>query len=155
MSPAIEQAMSVAVSEAAHAVAACDAGGERVLEAALEGEVAAALEIPFPGCVRLEGRKRNYPIPGYEPRPGGVDVVTYHEPAAIKRRSLTECKWSIDGDNVFETLYDLFKMAAGLRIPGVERTLLVVGAPVRLWSRPTACAELFPARVGEQFGPTG
>jgi hypothetical protein len=50
-------------------------------------------------------------------------------------------------DDVEHTLWDLFKLAAGLRMPGVEAAYMVLARPARRL-RERDCAALFEARQG-------
>ena len=123
-------------------MASRNAKGERVLEHHLDQELQLASTPRWTrGPVQLEGRKRNYPFEGWDPLPGGPDLVFYD---ADDRVLLIENKWSLDGDNVQEVANDLFKLTAAFSWDRFVAGYLVVGAPTRLWDRPTTCADWFP-----------
>jgi hypothetical protein len=58
-------------------------------------------------------------------------------------RHVAELKWCQAGDDkVYEAIWDLFKMALALRLPGMRTAHLITGAPVEMWPR-AFCADLF------------
>jgi hypothetical protein len=75
---------------------------------------------------------RTISIPGW-PSLGrsGVDLAVK---APDGYPGLLEAKWCHSGnDKMYEGIWDLFKMALGLRRPDTEGTFLVTGAPTAMW----------------------
>lgn len=52
-----------------------------------------------------------------------------------------ECKWCRE-DKIYETLWDLLKLAVALARTHAEHAYLIVGAPAEPWGRGGLCAEL-------------
>jgi hypothetical protein len=143
---AIDQLVGVAVDAAAKRMAERSATGERLLEAALDHELVAALEPRWPfGAVHEEGRRRQYRLAGWDPLPGGPDIALYEDETTV---AIVEDKWSTDGDNLYELIHDLFKLTGAYGQRRFVAGYLVAGAPMLLWDRPTRCADWFSAEVG-------
>lgn len=90
---------------------------------------------------------RVIPIPGW-PSLGrsGVDLAI--DSGADRYPALVEAKWCHLGkDKLYEAIWDVFKMALGLRRADTRETFLVTGAPVSIW-RNGFCADLLE---GGQF----
>jgi hypothetical protein len=84
---------------------------------------------------------------GWSPSPGGPDVSLYLAGAA-RPHAIIECKWSLDGDNLYEFLNDALKLTAAYKWPGFAAGYLLAGAPAALWATPTVCADWFPEAPG-------
>jgi hypothetical protein len=70
-----------------------------------------------------------------------IDVVAAGWPGPA--RHVAELKWCRAGDDkVYEAIWDLFKMALALRVPGIRTAHLITGAPVEMWPR-AFCTDLF------------
>ncbi len=138
-----DRVVAETLDETAARLAGRNARGERVLERDLDHELrTAGVSRWTRGQVELEGGRRDYPFPGWRPFPGGPDIVFYD---VDDRVLILENKWSLDGDNLFEVANDLFKLTAAYTWKRFVGGYLVVGAPTRLWVRPTTCADWFPA----------
>lgn len=130
-----------------------DAAGERLLEPPSKASSSPRWKFRCPSASVLKGESANIRLRVLTHCPVLPDVVTTTSRRAHETRSRgmqVVNRWR----RHFEMLYDLLKMIVGLAMPEVEATFLVVGAPVKLWSKPAACAEFFPDRVGEQFSPS-
>lgn len=77
----------------------------------------------------------------WDPVPGGIDLYLYADDRA-SARMVAELKV----DAVDQTLWDLYKMIAALRLPTVEAAYLVVAANEKQWSKRGNCSELFSGR---------
>jgi|tagenome__1003787_1003787.scaffolds.fasta_scaffold20937900_1 hypothetical protein len=89
------------------------------------------------------------PIPGW-PSLGrsGVDVAVLSGPSRYS--AIFEAKWCHSGkDKIYEAIWDLFKMALGLRRPDTHASFLVTGAPSSMW-RTGFCTDLLE---GGEFHP--
>jgi hypothetical protein len=149
-----DRVLAGALSETAARVERRNATDERVLENDLDNELLTAGKSRWTrGAVETEGRKRNYPFKGWDPLPGGPDVVFYEGDARVL---IVENKWSLDGDNIFEVANDLFKLTAAYSWDRFVGGYLVVGAPTRLWARPATCADWLPlADESRSLEPVG
>jgi hypothetical protein len=97
------------------------------LEAQTRARVTVGTVVPIPGWPSL-GRS-------------GVDVAVMT--GAARYPVLLEAKWCHSGrDKIYEAIWDLFKVALGLRRPETHASFLVTGAPSAMW--PTGfCRDLF------------
>jgi hypothetical protein len=78
----------------------------------------------------------------------GVDLAVVS--GRMSYPALLEAKWCHSGrDKIYEGIWDLFKMALGLRRSDTHETFLVTGAPAQIW-RNGFCADLF---AGGEFTP--
>jgi hypothetical protein len=60
------------------------------------------------------------------------------------RRAPIRRKWA-DG-NLYECMWDIFKLGSAVSIPRVDAAVAVYGAPAKHWLRPQSCAQLFEDR---------
>jgi hypothetical protein len=98
-----------------------------------------ALQMQLGPCVLPEGAK-GFTLPDWSGRILGPDVVIAHmdRPGYF---GFAECKWCRE-DTIFETFWDLFKLATALRRTQADRAYLVVGAQAEPWARGGLCADL-------------
>jgi hypothetical protein len=87
--------------------------------------------------VLTEARLR---LPGWTTNLGGFDLAIVVENSLV----LGETKWA-DG-NLYECMWDLFKLGSARSLDRVEATIAVYGAPVKHWQRAEGCARLFEDR---------
>jgi hypothetical protein len=71
---------------------------------------------------------------------GGFDLAIVVDDALV----VAETKWA-DG-NLYESMWDIFKLASALSIPRVDAAVAIYGAPTKRWARPDSCARLFEDR---------
>lgn len=110
---------------------------ETYLEAALMDAITAAAPM---AVAEATGRKRIH-VPNWDRKLGGFDLRV--RLAGPTDEALIETKV----DDVEDTLWDLFKLASGLTLPGVEAGYLVVARQAQCWENGD-CAELFAEREG-------
>jgi hypothetical protein len=107
---------------------------ERALIAALREHVGPNLSM---------GARRRFPIPGWDPQPGAVDLFVLDHAGSLS--IVAELKV----DDIEDTIWDLFKMAALTRSGAPPFAYLVVAARAARWGKPGVdCAPLFPAEHG-------
>jgi hypothetical protein len=72
-----------------------------------------------------------------------MDFVVEWPRGSRRFRHVGELKWcQLGDDKVYETIWDLFKLALMTRIPGVRTAHLITGAPNAMW--PSAlCVDIF------------
>lgn len=89
------------------------------------------------------GARRRFPVPGWDPQPGGVDLFVLDQAGSLS--IVAELKV----DDIEDTLWDLFKMAALTESGSPPLAYLVVAARVARWRKPGVdCAPLFPSENG-------
>jgi len=84
--------------------------------------------------------ERRWPIPDWDPQPGNIDVWTTDGHGRPRTAIETKLK---DGNDVYESLWDLIKLVCLGTLGHVEDTYLVVGTTIRNWEKPVAFAEFF------------
>jgi hypothetical protein len=86
-----------------------------------------------------EGAKR-FTLADWTGRLFGPDVVVAYadRPGYL---GFAECKWCRE-DKIFETLWDMLKLAGALRRTHAEHAYLIVGAPAEPWGRGGLGADL-------------
>jgi hypothetical protein len=79
-------------------------------------------------------------VPGWTTKLGGFDL------GIVARDSLVlgETKWA-DG-NLYECMWDLFKLGSALAIDRVDAGVAIYGSPAEHWTRAEGCARLFEDR---------
>jgi hypothetical protein len=92
---------------------------------------------------RCIGARRQFPIPGWDPQPGGVNLFVLDDAGSLS--IVAELKV----DDIEDTLWDLFKMAALTESGARPSAYLVVAARAARWRKPSVdCAPLFPSENG-------
>lgn len=109
---------------------------ESYLEAALIGAIA---EVAPAVTAKATGRKR-IQIPNWDRKLGGFDLRVRQDGGA-GAEAVIETKV----DDVEHTLWDLFKLTAGLSMPGVEAGYLILARPAHRWQA-GECSALFEER---------
>jgi hypothetical protein len=89
-----------------------------------------ALQMQLGPIVLPEGAKR-FKLTDWSGRVMGPDVVIAH-PDRSGYLGFAECKWCRE-DKIYETLWDLLKLAGGLRRTHADHAYLIVGAPAEPW----------------------
>jgi hypothetical protein len=89
------------------------------------------------GNARVE---RRWDVPHWSPQPGNIDVWTSDWRGRPKVLIETKLK---DGNDIYESLWDLIKLLCLDTLDHVEATYLVVGTTVRNWEKPVAFADVF------------
>jgi len=84
--------------------------------------------------------ERRLEVPGWDPKPGNVDLFTTDWWGRPKLVVETKHK---DGNQIYECLWDMAKVLSLDTETSVEGAYLVTGTTVRNWTRPVPCAELF------------
>lgn len=114
-------------------------GAVHVSEADQRRALRRALQMQL-GPVALPEGAKGFKLTDWPGRVFGPDVVIAHadQPGYL---GFAECKWCRE-DKIFETLWDLPKLAVALRHAHAEHGYLVVGAPADPWGRGGLCAEL-------------
>lgn len=79
-------------------------------------------------------------VPGWTKTLGGFDIAMVADDSLV----VAETKWA-DG-NIYESLWDIFKLASALAIDRVDAAVAIYGAPAKHWERPDSCARLFEDR---------
>jgi hypothetical protein len=130
--------LACVVPEAAAAIEkrVTDRSGSTAREEDLRGGIADALR----SRGELVMTEPKLAVPGWTANLGGFDLAIVAENALV----VGETKWA-DG-NLYECMWDIFKLAASLQIPRVEAAVAIYGAPTKHWARPESCARLFEDR---------
>jgi hypothetical protein len=84
------------------------------------------------------GVRRSFPIPEWDPQPGGVDLFMTASGRLIAAMELKV-------EKVDEALWDIYKMVSLRTRPGVQATYVVIAASVAKWRSGTECTWLFDA----------
>ncbi len=84
--------------------------------------------------------ERRWAVPDWDPQPGNIDVWTTDWRGRPRVAIETKLK---DGNDVYESLWDLIKLLSLATLEHVEATYLVVGTTIRNWEKPVAFAEFF------------
>jgi hypothetical protein len=79
-------------------------------------------------------------VPGWTTNLGGFDLAAVVDNSLV----LDETKWA-DG-NLYECMWDLFKLGSALSLDRVAAGLAVYGAPAKHWQQTEGCARLFEDR---------
>jgi hypothetical protein len=103
----------------------------------LEPEFEKALEELFPG---LAEKDRKVAVPTW-PRAGRVDAIVRAAEARHGLKLAVELKWAASGQ-IYEGIWDLFKMALVACRDDVEWACLATGAPLTAWAT-DPCRDLF------------
>ena len=111
-------------------------GGSHAREEDLRGAVAAALR----GRGELVLTEAKLPVPGWTETLGGFDLAIVVDDSLV----VAETKWA-DG-NLYESMWDIFKLASALAITRVDAAVAIYGAPAKHWERADSCARLFEDR---------
>jgi len=110
--------------------------GSHALEEDLRGGIAEALR----DRGELVMTEAKLAVPGWPVNLGGFDLAVVTENTLV----VGETKWA-DG-NLYESMWDIFKLASAAQIPRVSASVAIYGAPKKHWSRPDTCARLFEDR---------
>lgn len=86
------------------------------------------------------------PLPDWNPLPGGIDVAISNSVPRVGNTPVVGIE--LKCHKLDETLWDIFKMSALRRLPGVEAAYVVVAAPTHKFESAYAAAELFNTPVG-------
>jgi hypothetical protein len=87
--------------------------------------------------------ERRFPISGWDPQPGGVDLFALNHAGSLS--IVAELKV----DDIEDTLWDLFKVAALTESGAPPFAYLVVAARAARWRKPGVdCAPLFSSDCG-------
>jgi hypothetical protein len=89
--------------------------------------------------------ERKLDIPFWDPQPGAVDLWTADwrgRPSMVAELKLK------DGNDIYESIWDLIKVLSLETLGHVEAGYLVVGSTVRAWERPVVFSEFF---ANQQF----
>lgn len=149
-----------AVGGAASTLARLDREGHAISEKRLvEALVGELNRLGYPVSTGI-----HLPVPDWDPKPGGTDVVVGDRGGPI---ALAELKASRAGRQpaIYEALWDVYKLAAQVGrsarrdpiLSSVEAAFLVTTAPMDQWegqprtSWHLEARELFPARFGDKF----
>lgn len=92
------------------------------------------------GPVVLPEGAKGFKLADWSGRVLGPDVVIARAGQA-GYLGFAECKWCRE-DKIYETLWDLLKLAVALARTHAEHAYLIVGAPAEPWGRGGLCAEL-------------
>jgi hypothetical protein len=79
-------------------------------------------------------------VPGWTTNLGGFDLAIVVDNSV----GLGETKWA-DG-NLYECMWDLFKLGSALSLDRVDAGVAVYGAPAKHWQQAEGCARLFEDR---------
>jgi hypothetical protein len=79
-------------------------------------------------------------VPGWTQSLGGFDLAIVADDSLV----VAETKWA-DG-NLYECMWDIFKLGSALAIARVDAAVAIYGAPAKHWERPDSCARLFEDR---------
>jgi hypothetical protein len=79
-------------------------------------------------------------VPGWTTNLGGFDLAMVVDNSLV----LGETKWA-DG-NLYECMWDLFKLGSAVSLDRVDAGVAVYGAPANHWQRAEGCARLFEDR---------
>jgi hypothetical protein len=123
-------------------------GAAHVSEADQRRAVRRALQMQLGPVVLPEGAK-GFKLTDWPGRVFGPDVVIGHADRA-GYLGFAECKWC-RADKIYETLWDLLKLALALRRTHADHAYLIVGAPAEPWGHGGLGADLiadgtWPAR---------
>jgi hypothetical protein len=117
---------------------------ERVLQRkgphAKEEDLRAGIADPLRVRRELVLTEARLAVPGWTSNLGGFDLAVVVENSLV----LGETKWA-DG-NLYECMWDIFKLASALAIPRVDAAVAIYGAPAKQWQKPQTCAQLFEDR---------
>jgi hypothetical protein len=80
------------------------------------------------------------PVPGWTHNLGGFDLGVVIDNSLV----LGETKWA-DG-NLYECMWDLFKLGSALGLERVDAGVAVYGAPAKQWQKTEGCGRLFEDR---------
>ena len=105
-----------------------EVGVLHVAESDLRRALRHGLQAQFGAVVKPE---RPFVLQNWKPRLGPFDVAVLHADL-MKPRLLTEAKWCREA-KLFESLWDLLKLALAVRELGAEGAYLVVGASTSSW----------------------
>jgi hypothetical protein len=128
----LQEAVGVATAGISDVIAARK--GSHGLEEDLRGGIVAALRARDE-LVVTEGKLA---VEGWSARLGGFDFSLVGGNGSL---ALGETKWA-DG-NLYECLWDIFKLASASTMSRISGAFAVYGAPVKHWEKPVPCAELF------------
>jgi len=100
-----------------------------------------------PGCVWWRGHREERPfsIPDWDPLPGAIDLRVIDENGAT-----TVCV-ELKVTKTDETIWDMLKLLAALRVPGVRSAYVVVASKDDPWGSGREAAELFPSEAGSRL----
>jgi len=118
-----------------------DSAGHAVRERHLAHAVAAHLD-----DATVE---RRLEVPGWDPKPGNVDLFTTDWRG--RPRLVVETKHK-EGNQIYECLWDMAKVLSLATEASVEGAYLVTGTTARNWALPVPCAELFETGRHELVG---
>lgn len=130
----LSSAIPAAVSRIEERVAARAASHAR--EEDLRGGIADELRTRAE-LVLTEAKLR---VPGWTTNLGGFDLAIVVDNSLV----LGETKWA-DG-NLYECMWDLFKLRSAVSLDRVDAGVAVYGAPAKHWQRAEGCAWLFEDR---------
>jgi hypothetical protein len=127
----------LATATAAHVAPSGKGGGLRELD--VEAAVLSAAREVMPEWLPVA--RRRIPVPGWQPQPGGLDLLLT-SPAGS--RLLFELKVN----HVDQALWDLVKLLSLMEATPAGRGYLAVAAPSRTWERAGDCIGLFMPSAG-------
>ena len=127
------------VSGAAAETVAPHAEDKSFLEKRLAAAFSDALESELAPTFRvsLSSKVAGFELPNWDPVPGWFDVAGLNESEQVV--AVAELKL----DDVDQTLWDIFKVAAALEIPSVEAGYVIACAPPSRWASNAEVVELF------------
>jgi hypothetical protein len=128
----MDELVSEAVTEAANKIVL--AAGESFHERTLESAVLAAIQKRMGTAVA--GVRKTFQIPQWQPQPGGVDVFVTQDDAIIAALELKI-------DDVDQSLWDIYKMAALASSPTLKGCYVAVAAKRARWASGKYCTKLF------------
>lgn len=118
-----------------------DRAGEKVRERNL----ADALQAAIPGSEA----ERKLPIPGWDPQPGNVDLFRRDDAGNVQWAAEVKLK---DGNDLYECIWDMVKLAWFATTPGVEDVFVIAGTTERWWQQPFDAAGLFEEGTHDLVG---
>ena len=130
----------------AAAVAAPAPSDKSFLEKRLAAALGDALEAELaPLRVSLNKKLPDFELPNWDPQPGWLDVSVVDE----SERLLVVAEIKLD--DVDQTLWDIFKVAAALDLPSVQAAYVIVAAPLSTWRTASEVVELFSAEAEKEW----
>jgi hypothetical protein len=117
-----------------------EVGPEHVAESNLRRAMRRALQMQLGPVVVPEGGS-HFKLDAWPGRLGDADLAVFGG-NDVADRAYIELKWC-RRDKVWEVLWDLLKLALAVAEGRGEFAYLRTGAPVGVWEKPAACADLF------------
>jgi len=117
--------------------------GKTLLEAMVEAAMVRGLPDAFGG--EVIAKRGPFSIPDWDPLPGAIDLRVIDENGAT-----TVCV-ELKVTKTDETIWDMLKLLAALRVPGVRSAYVVVASKDDPWGSGREAAELFPSEAGSRL----